>query len=604
MAKYFYKRYNATPQYSLIAGTASKKTQPATVLKGISTTQSVYRLSSSNSNLAKYITMNTEGVISCSGTKTTSTLLSYYYYCVLVSSSLAYVFRPYSSVSWSNVCANPASYDISYFNSYTAKISSYSQGTYVDEIIAEEGIYPDNGHYAEDGYWYVRGEVPIDITMISPISHVLPVGYKQVDYIESSGTQYINTGFMPNQDTRVIADAQYIKSKVSAFLFGTRTSNFTVNYNILLTGTNNVFRSDYNDSKIEFSSISPTERFIFDKNKSVCTINNISINNATSTFSTTFPLFLFAVNENGTAKYQGCIRLYSCQIYDNDTLVRDYVPVINSSGVAGLWDYVTGTFYDNKGTGTFTAGRTICELPAEYTQLDYIASSGTQYINTGVKATNNTQLTIGMQATSMASTWNGFWGARDANYVNNFSLFADGTSSHPNQFYGHVGIYDDSYYFSTEVTPLNYNTIDTKNNVMKIGNLSYTFTSRTIAATTPITLFGANDDGTLQWKSSLRIYYCRIYNGTTCIRDFIPAKDSNDVLGLYDIVNDVFYTNNGTGTFIAGEEFKIKYPARIKKSGIWMPVETYKKINGIWVHQPSPSLILDTSLNYQTQLKE
>ena len=50
------------------------------------------------------------------------------------------------------------------------------------------------------------------------------------------------------------------------------------------------------------------------------------------------------------------IKLYSCQIYDNGTLVRDFVPCQTTDGTIGLWDDVNSVFYGNAGTGTFTAG--------------------------------------------------------------------------------------------------------------------------------------------------------------------------------------------------------------------------------------------------------
>ena len=42
------------------------------------------------------------------------------------------------------------------------------------------------------------------------------------------------------------------------------------------------------------------------------------------------------------------------QIYDNDILVRDFVPCINAEGEYGLYDFVNSQFYGNVGTGSFT----------------------------------------------------------------------------------------------------------------------------------------------------------------------------------------------------------------------------------------------------------
>lgn len=59
-------------------------------------------------------------------------------------------------------------------------------------------------------------------------------------------------------------------------------------------------------------------------------------------------LFLDSASTDGvTAK------VYYLKIYDGDTLVRDYVPHIDSSGECGMYDKVTQKFYGNDGGGTF-----------------------------------------------------------------------------------------------------------------------------------------------------------------------------------------------------------------------------------------------------------
>jgi hypothetical protein len=50
-----------------------------------------------------------------------------------------------------------------------------------------------------------------------------------------------------------------------------------------------------------------------------------------------------------------------------------------------------------------------------------------------------------------------------------------------------------------------------------------------------------------------KIYNVKIYTSGNLVRDFIPCyRKSDDVIGLYDLVNDAFYTNAGTGTFTKG----------------------------------------------------
>ena len=70
-----------------------------------------------------------------------------------------------------------------------------------------------------------------------------------------------------------------------------------------------------------------------------------------------------------------------------------------------------------------------------------------------------------------------------------------------------------------------------------------------------IYLFGINNMGTLfsNFVYAGKIYYCKFYDGTVIVRDFIPVLDWNDVPCMYDKVNDELYYNAGTGEFLYGE---------------------------------------------------
>ena len=47
------------------------------------------------------------------------------------------------------------------------------------------------------------------------------------------------------------------------------------------------------------------------------------------------------------------IKLYSCKIWDNDDLIRDYIPVLDIEGVPCLYDKVEKKYYYNEGTLEF-----------------------------------------------------------------------------------------------------------------------------------------------------------------------------------------------------------------------------------------------------------
>ena len=49
------------------------------------------------------------------------------------------------------------------------------------------------------------------------------------------------------------------------------------------------------------------------------------------------------------------------------------------------------------------------------------------------------------------------------------------------------------------------------------------------------------------------VYDFKIYESDVLVKHFIPCyRNSDNKVGLYDIVNNVFYTNQGTGEFLYG----------------------------------------------------
>ena len=73
----------------------------------------------------------------------------------------------------------------------------------------------------------------------------------------------------------------------------------------------------------------------------------------------------------------------------------------------------------------------------------------------------------------------------------------------------------------------------------------------------PLQLFGRNASGSLNNRPSCRIYNCTIMDGSTLVRNFVPCyRKSDSVAGMYDLVNDLFYTNEGTGSFIVGADVR------------------------------------------------
>lgn len=191
----------------------------------------------------------------------------------------------------------------------------------------------------------------------------LPEGYTELAWIESTGTQYFDTGFKHNQNTRVVMDVQMttVPSGNNVWLFDGRNgtgANVASKSVFFYATSTSLWTTDYDgsSSRKNFSGIAATDRLNIDYNKNVCTINGQTVTHTAGYFQSNYNLFLLADNRAGTAMYPASAMLFSCQIYDAAALIRDYVPCIDPSGEVGLYDLVTAVFFGNAGTGSFAAG--------------------------------------------------------------------------------------------------------------------------------------------------------------------------------------------------------------------------------------------------------
>lgn len=182
---------------------------------------------------------------------------------------------------------------------------------------------------------------------------------KQLAYIESTGTQYIDTGFKPNQDTRIVATMQCVTSTNYGRLFGCGTYNslnsVMTDYEVGITGTLCIKYG--NKASWTTTSIhGDYEKHTYDFNKNNFYLDNELVSSNTyGAFQSTSNLGIFTyINGNNVGQSTEFFigRLYSFQIYDNDVLVRDYIPVrVGQEGC--LYDKVSGELFKNAGTGDF-----------------------------------------------------------------------------------------------------------------------------------------------------------------------------------------------------------------------------------------------------------
>lgn len=144
------------------------------------------------------------------------------------------------------------------------------------------------------------------------------------------------------------------------WVFGTREKANTKSFALLKT--NDDLRADYGSISKQMV-VGGSGLFNIDFNKNDITINEVNAVHTESEFTAVSPIALFSMNENGNVnKAMVNAKLFSCKIYENDSLIRDFRPCKMASDIIGLWDEVENKFYGNKGTGTFIAGPEISEI--------------------------------------------------------------------------------------------------------------------------------------------------------------------------------------------------------------------------------------------------
>lgn len=215
-------------------------------------------------------------------------------------------------------------------------------------------------------------------------------------------------------------------------------------------------------------------------------------------------------------------------------------------------------------------------LPEEYQQLEYIITDGFQTIDTNYKPNNNTRIITKFQyasATTDKSQYNTLFGI--------LSPSISDVAYNIRQFdYGYTRA---SYNTSRDITldqslnNSNLHVVDFNKNLLYLdGNLLKTFNEGVFQANTNLFIFNdrKNIESTGKTGGKMKMYYFIIYENNNIIRNFIPCyRKSDNTIGLYDLINNSFYTNSNTAfikDFSKGNDIQIpspEFPSEIQSVG-------------------------------------
>ena len=184
--------------------------------------------------------------------------------------------------------------------------------------------------------------------------NMLPNGYTRLEYIESSGTQYIDTGVTAKTGVSSKIEMSYTKVPSDANMLGARKGGNRF-YLVHYYGSFSIGYGEYYTTGVKATAGTKyvIESALLIKEQSMYINGEEAIYNGLSnSLDLGLNLYLFGMNYDGSVNYRSSARCYSCKIYDSDVLVRDFVPCIDPSGVYGMYDIVGRQFYASK-SGSF-----------------------------------------------------------------------------------------------------------------------------------------------------------------------------------------------------------------------------------------------------------
>ena len=351
--------------------------------------------------------------------------------------------------------------------------------------------------------------------------------YTRLTYIEAAGKQYINTGYIVQEDD--VIDMYYISTSTTSAdkaLFGVAQSG------------NGIWATIYsNTSYVRFGSSSSVSisnarlRYKITLKKGNVTIDDLSGSPVFSQMPT-IPLYLFASNNNNnTINMYGYCQSMGFKISkSNGNVVMNLKPCKrDKDGKIGMIDLVSGQFFSSEGTEEFVGGAEL-QMGAEYEAIDYVTFDADKLFDAGIiKSTYKIEVLFERSETSKTPY-----------------LYGIITSPHTASVTAYLTS-SGSWRFGSSYKGFTTNTL--KMYKVKISNGTFVgdFTSSTFTKstfTTPDTLVvGGSRAASGSTSKGYRglIYYFRILEGSTPILDWYPCRRLSDgVEGFWDCVTQTF----------------------------------------------------------------
>ena len=262
-------------------------------------------------------------------------------------------------------------------------------------------------------------------------------------------------------------------------------------------------------------------------------------------------------------------KIYGCKIWRHGSLIRNFIPVFKG-GNYGLYDTCLGQFYENKGTGKLggvtdnTVSDGIQLNGVNYTRLDYIQNDGTNYIETGISNLNyDTGFSVEVEYMPLSDTVSNTSGADSrccllSNHGETTPDISLELKNNEARFYSskdlisvagvRVGQKNKSTFTFRSGKALN--TLNDSTSEVQVSGCTGNIPSSLRIFVDRINRFET-------FSVSWRLYSMKIYSGNTKVAHYLPAKNSDGVPGLVNLVSGGFLAQ-AVGSNFTYENYEAK----------------------------------------------
>lgn len=352
--------------------------------------------------------------------------------------------------------------------------------------------------------------------------------YTPLTYIEATGAQYINTGYVVQEDD--IIEMDYIRTSSTSAdkaLFGATDGANGTWYSIY--GTYAYYRFGHNASD---NASGAGNRYRVKLQK-----GDVDVDGLTEALPFTalpdVPLYLFAGNNNNESIWMYChckTRGFKITKQTGEVVMELHACKRNGDGKIGMLDSVSGNFFENGGTGEdFIAGAEIKATP-EYELIDYVTFSKDKLYDLGIVKSTYTLEVMFKRSESSSTPY----------------LYGIVTSPHTASVTAYLSS-GGAWRFGSSYKGLSTNNTNTNYTIIKNGDANLNFTSGTFGKstfTTPNTVVLGGyraASGSLAKNYQGRVYFFRINEGDTPIIDYYPCmRISDGAEGFWDCVSQTF----------------------------------------------------------------